>query len=273
MINQLTILRKSAIIGISSILLSSVSLSAQALSTNLVTDGGFSTISGISTNASAYLGNGAVTISGWTFTSGALDFVVKDGTTYATNINAANIKVGKVQLDATTPVAATVNSPNGSGWYIASDGSESTTLYPIPVISQTITGLTVGQNYTLTFYQASAQQAGGSFTQATYGNFEVTFGSSTQTSAEMNAAAKAPVSNWELETMYFTAQSASQVLSFIAQGGPQGQPPFALLGGVSLQLTMPVPWGMDALSVVGSTMCFFGFGHWAKQKFAQKKLK
>ena len=73
--------------------------------------------------------------------------------------------------------------------------------------------------------------------------------------------------------MYFTAQSTSQVLSFIAQGGPQGQPPFALLGGVSLQITTPVPWEMDALSVVGSTMCFLGFGQWSKQKFAQKKLK
>ena len=162
MINQLTILRKSGIIGISSIFLASVSLSAQALSPNLVHNGGFTPDADISTNKSAYLGNGAVTISDWTFPSGALDFVVADGTTYATNINAANIKVGKVQLDATTPVAATVNSPNGSGWYIASDGSESTTLYPTPVISQTINDLTVGQNYTLTFYQASAQQAGGS---------------------------------------------------------------------------------------------------------------
>jgi|GEM_PF-608749 len=271
MITPLTILRKSAIIGVSSIVLSSVSLSAQALSPNLVLNGGFVPTTGVSANSSAYVGNSKVTINGWTLTSGAFDFVISDGTTYGTNINAANYGVGKVALYATVTggVTAAVDSPTGSGWYLASDGTYGT----LPsIISQTINGLTVGQNYTLSFYQASAQQSG--YTGATTDDFVVTFGSSpSQTSAVMNHASQAGVSAWQLETMSFTAQSTSQLLSFMTQGAPNGEPPFALLTGVSLQSTTPIPWGMDALRVVGSTICFLGFGLWSKQKFAQKKLK
>jgi hypothetical protein len=79
----------------------------------------------------------------------------------------------------------------------------------------------------------------------------------------------APVSAWSQQIMSFTAGDSSQLLSFVAQGAPAGQPPFALLSDVSVQA---VPWETDTLPLVGSTV-LFGVGLWAKKKFAQKKLK
>jgi hypothetical protein len=46
----------------------------------------------------------------------------------------------------------------------------------------------------------------------------------------------------------------------------------ALLSNISVDDGTPVPWETDTLPLVGSTV-LFGFGLWAKNKFAQKKLK
>jgi hypothetical protein len=269
-INQLTVLRKSAMIGLSSIVLSALSLPAQAI--EFVQNGGF-VPSGLS-SPSAYVGGGQVNIPNWNLASSGYTFLISDGTTYTTDINAANYGLDPVfgtPITAPSGAAVTlygsapVNSPTGSGWYLASDGA-----YGVPaIISQTINGLTAGQNYTLSFYQASAQQK--EFTGDTTDFFTVNFGSSTQNSATMNHASQAAVSAWQQQTMSFTADNSTQLLSFIAQGAPNGQPPFALLSGVSLQDVTPVPFESDALPVVGSTV-IFGLGLWAKQKFAQKKL-
>jgi hypothetical protein len=132
------------------------------------------------------------------------------------------------------------------------------------------TGLTVGKQYKLSFYQASAQQK--EFDGDSTDYFTVSFGSSTQNSATMFHASKAPVSAWSEQIMSFTAEDSSQLLSFVAQGAPAGQPPFALLSGVSVEEVQAVPWETDTLPLVGSTV-LFGLGLWAKQKLAQKKLK
>lgn len=271
-IKQLTALRNSAILGLSSIVLSSVSLPAQAI--NLVQNGGF--VPSNLTAASAYVGGGAVTIDNWTI-SKSYTFLISDGTTYATNINAANygpdpVGGGNITAPSRQPVtfygSTPVNSPNGSGWYLASDGAYGAD----PIISQTINGLKPEQNYKLTFYQASAQQK--EFDGDSTDYFTVNFGSSTQNSTLMNHPSLAPVSAWQQQTMTFTAQNSSQLLSFVAQGAPNGQPPFALLSSVSLEEITPptpVPFETDALPIVGS-MIAFGFGLRAKQKLAQKKL-
>jgi len=82
-------------------------------------------------------------------------------------------------------------------------------------------------------------------------------------------ASKAPVSAWQSQSMTFTATSSTQVLSFLSQGTPDGQPPTVLLSGASVEA---VPWETDTLSLVGSTV-IFGLGLWARNKFTQKKLK
>ncbi len=117
-------------------------------------------------------------------------------------------------------------SPDG-GNFIGSDPS-----YQTGAISQSVSGLTVGDVYSLTFYYAGAQQEG--FTGATTEGWQVSFGSSTQNTAILNNASEG-FTGWSQATMNFTATSASETLSFLATGGPSGgQPPISLLDGVSL---------------------------------------
>jgi hypothetical protein len=254
-IKQLTALRNSAILGLSSIVLSSVSLPAQAI--NLVQNGGF-VPSNVSGTAARLWNDNNVIIPGWTHNKGYA-FLYSDGLSYANSPDSTGVHFYG---------SAPVNSPNGSGWYYAGDGG----FLANPVISQTINGLTVGKDYKLTFYQASAQQTG--FTGNTTDFFRVSFGSSSQDSQLMTHPSQASVSAWQQQTMTFTAQNSSQLLSFLSEGTPDGLPPFSLLSSVSLEEVTPptpVPFETDALPIVGS-MIAFGFGLRAKQKLAQKKL-
>ena len=165
----------------------------------------------------------------------------------------------------------TVNSPTGnSGWFLQMDGD---TRYGAR-LTQQINGLTAGEDYVVSFYQAGATVDGGPFyNQPTNNQFRVYFGDNTystyQTSDRMNMAIQEDVQPWSQQTMTFTATAATQYLGFINVGGPSGQPPIALLSDISVQA---VPWETDTLPLVGSTV-LFGFGLWAKNKFAQKKLK
>ena len=102
-------------------------------------------------------------------------------------------------------------------------------------------GLIPGNTYSLSFYQAGGQWAPDP-DQATSEWWKVTFGSSSPiNSSTINVASGAAVTPWQQQTMTFTASSASQTLSFLAQGLPQGGPPFALLSGVSLTDITPPP--------------------------------
>jgi len=46
---------------------------------------------------------------------------------------------------------------------------------------------------------------------------------------------------WRQESMTFTAQNTSEVLSFLAVGTPNGVPPFSLLDGVTMDAASGVP--------------------------------
>lgn len=210
---------------------------------------------------SAYIGGGAVDITGWTVNS-SYSFLISDGTTATTNINAAGY--GPDPVWGTTisapgggPVSLyspgqTVNSADGSGWFIAMDGA-----YGLPAsIKQTLTGLKVGQQYAVSFYQASAQQSG--FDGDSTDQWQVNFGGASQLSTLMNHASQAPVSPWQKQMMTFTANSSDQVLEFLALGSPAGQPPFALLSGVSVA-EIPTPALLPGL--IG-----LGLSAWRKRK-------
>jgi len=45
---------------------------------------------------------------------------------------------------------------------------------------------------------------------------------------------------WQKTTFTFTAQTANDVLSFLAVGTPNGEPPFSVLDGVSAKAVAPV---------------------------------
>lgn len=137
-------------------------------------------------------------------------------------------------------------APPSGGNFIAADGA-----YEVGAITQTITGLTVGQTYVLKFYYGAAQQQG--YTQATTERWTVSMGTGNVAgnfqTPTINLAAKS-FSGWFQATMYFTAGSTTETLSFLASGTPNGEPPFALLAGVDLEV---VP---DS----SSWLIFAGFG-------------
>ncbi len=132
----------------------------------------------------------------------------------------------------------------GCGNYLAIDGSTSYNM----AIYQTVTNLTVGANYLLTFYTAAAQQAntGGATTE----DWEVYFGSSTPKTTTVISNPSGSFTPWSAVAMTFQATSASEVLEFLAQGGPSGDPPMDLLANVVLTQT-PEPAG---LALIGAGM-------------------
>ncbi len=137
-----------------------------------------------------------------------------------------------------------VNAPGG-GNVVAIDGDPNFT----SSISQTVTGLTVGDSYVLTFQQAAAQQNYSS--GATTEQWQVTFGSKTDTSTLMHDASQSVV-GWNGQSMFFIATSTSEVLTFLALGTPQAEPPVVLLADVALtDIPEPADFALLAAGVLG----------------------
>ena len=117
-------------------------------------------------------------------------------------------------------------SPDG-GNYLAVDGASSF----LSSVSQTVSGLTLGHTYQLSFYDGAGQQNG--VPAATLmDHFTVSFGSQTQDGTTYTTS-NFGFSGWHLETMNFVATSSSQTLTFMAFGSPN-LPPYMVLDGVSL---------------------------------------
>ncbi len=143
-------------------------------------------------------------------------------------------------------------SPLG-GNYIAADGAFTTA-----AIYQQLSGLTVGQKYAVKFAYAGAQQNG--FSGPTTDQWAVNLGTTIPTDGERRnnfnfapsvqltpvlSLANHGFSGWQTAKMVFTAQSSNDILSFLAVGTPDGQPPFALLDGVSVSaVPEPASWAM-----------------------------
>jgi len=137
------------------------------------------------------------------------------------------------------------NSPAG-GNFIQADGTPSLS-FPI---TQTINGLTNGQNYSLSFYQAGGQElngSGGSLEQ-----WQVSLGSDTQFSSVMNVP-QGGVIPWQPQTLSFTATGSSEVLSFFAIGTP-GIPPMVFFSDPDLEATVPEPSAFLLLAGVGAVI-------------------
>jgi hypothetical protein len=186
-------------------------------------------------------------VGGW---QNNLMYVVSDGNTFSregAGLNAAQQNGRRNWTLFGTP-GQTVNSVDGSGWYISSDGDPAYS----GSITQLLTGLTAGTKYDVSFWQAAGQfdcyKEGancidGTYNQATTNWWEVGFGGVVQSSRTMAKAANAPVSAWQKEVLTFVAAGSTAMLEFMANGTPGNQPPTALLSAISVtpQDTPPEP--------------------------------
>jgi hypothetical protein len=205
--------------------------------TNLVSNGSFEDVSG-NASPSFFLSDNAGDLTDWITSSNAdsnnILFASPSG--IATRHDTAQFGLW-ASANVTT-------SPDG-GNFVAFDGD------PTPgarqTMSQTISGLTVGGTYILTFswgatqYQfinGSSFNCSGCWTGATTNEMVVSLGGETQDTATVNVASKG-FTGWMPESMTFTATSASEMLVFLSEGGPTSLPPVALLDGVSLTGDVP----------------------------------
>jgi hypothetical protein len=239
-------LAKLAIVGFSAITLSAVA-SSSAQATNLVVNGGFETTTG----GPGQLGYNT-DLPGWTYLapSNNYDFVFAPGTADTTGSSG---EFGNLALWGSNNGGSSVwpaTSPDG-GNFLAVDSS----FQNVGSIGQTLNGLTVGKQYTVSFYDAAAQQQG--YDGPTNDQWKVVFGGQTQLATAFNLPNHG-FSGWVKESLTFTATASSQALQFFATGGPQGLPPFALLDGVSVQAanstSVPEPspvFSLGALIVLG----------------------
>jgi hypothetical protein len=133
-------------------------------------------------------------------------------------------------------------SPNG-GYFLALDSD-----FQQAPVQQTITGLTVGDNYTVSFDWAAAQQQ--NFFGTNSSGLQVSLGGQTD-STGLITIPTGGFSGWKTRNFNYTATAPSETLSFLAYGDPQ-VPPFALLDGVSLTGTPePSPFLAMGIGVLG----------------------
>ncbi len=225
--NDLTILscalRKAAVAGLAAMALAALAISARA---DLVTNGSFEE----TTNGSGEF-DSFTTPTGWASTG--YNFIFASGTADTTGSYTPQYTE---YLTLWGPNDGSVNglpasSPDG-GNFVAADGA-----FETGAISQTINGLSSGDTYAVGFWWAGAQQHG--YNGATTEQWKVSLGSQTQSTPVMDNVSHG-FTGWTYQTLDFTANSTSEVLSFLAAGTPNGVPPFSLLDGVSVN-AIPEP--------------------------------
>lgn len=234
--------------GITAVTVFALSLgiaSAAGASTNLVSNGSFDTLNPAGANSAPSVSgievdgafNDATAVTGWTSAGGSAYNIYFYGNGKeaggASGIDAANRWGENGQRPN---VNFTGDSPDG-GAYMVLDADPGFS----GAFSQTVGGLTVGQEYELSFYWAGGElydRTGFQTTQLTG-----TFGTSafatpvfTNSNPGCNGCVPAgDFSGWKLMNFTFIAQTTSQTLTFLAAGTPTANlPPVAFLDGVSL---------------------------------------
>jgi hypothetical protein len=218
---------------------------ADAAAVNLVTDGNFQNY----TNMGTY--------GGYVCNSGTASSCVSNLTHWSATCSTTSRTTGCNTSDTPTSLLISPGN-NGSAW----NGTQGLYSYTAPSVGnavaddgdsnydntlfQSIAGLSIGGDYTLTFYQAAAQQNG--LTGATTEKWQVTLGSQTQDSTTMNNASHGFVPFSQV-SMNFVATATTETLSFLSLGTPAGEPPIAILAEVDL-VVIPEP-GTAAMMAAG----------------------
>lgn len=230
---------------------------APAFAAEFITNGGFEDVTG-SSSPNFFLSDGEGNVTGWTTSSNAdsNNVLFASPTGVATRHDSARFGLWPSASPPPHP------DPNG-GNFVAFDGDP--TLGARQTMSQSISGLTVGETYHLTFDWAATQYdfvngslfgCTGCWTGATTNQFEVSLGGETHDTATVDVASQG-FTGWMTASMDFTATSASEMLTFLSKGGPISLPPVALLDGVSLTGAVPAAapepatWAMMGIGFAG----------------------
>ena len=206
--------------------LATTAVTADAALVSLVKNGGFETFT--TTNPNATTGGEfgrTVTVADWS--SNGYNFVFGPGTADTTGSYTSEYS-GYLTLWGPNNGAANglpASSPAG-GNFVGADGA-----FQVGAITQMITGLTTGNRYLVGFDWAGAQQ--NSFTGGTTEQWIVSLGGESRATPVLQNASHG-FTGWQHTGFAFTATGASETLSFLAVGTPDGEPPFSLLDGVTL---------------------------------------
>jgi len=233
---------KSALLFMSAVL----AFNANLAHANLIKNGGFeaNVIAHSHIVNGAYLEENGVTINNWISSKEGGD---SGGYNFLMNGKNAHEHGGRMRLNGFGDNF--FMSPSG-GNFFASDPD-----YGPGTLKQLVNGLEVGTTYQLTFEYALAQQYDWKKSDNTDVWWEVGFGDALQDSKKLSIAPGA-FSGWQKATMYFTATSTDEWLSFLSQRTNSGGPPFMLLDNVQLHADVPEP-ATGALMLAGLGMIGF----------------
>jgi hypothetical protein len=220
---------------------------ANAASLNLVTNGNFDSSTYTTNNqfGAPYGGQG---VTGWTGGGGyEIYFFAGTATTDSANSQYDNGYDTGSEKFYTMPGSPT----GGTGNFVALDGDP--TVGGGGSISQTLTGLTIGTNYLLTFSWATGQLQ--SRSGATTDNVLATLGSQSFQTATVADPSQSSTP-WLTQTFLYKATATTETLSFLAQGTPTGLPPMVALDGVSL-VAAPEPASIGLFATALGVLGFF----------------
>jgi hypothetical protein len=238
---------------------------------------GFGTAGGGITTGSDYTGGG--TLGSWTVSdvngSSGLAFMYVSGNQGSTTTAGDGIgQTGRFggfsvydpgNIAGATPTGGAIpNTSPGGGNFIVADGAVG---YQIAMY-QTLTDLTAGTKYNVSFWYAAGQQY--NFSGTTTEGWQVSLLSAAQmtvasgtgiqdtpTQANVPGTSSPGLANgsfqaWAEDTMQFTATSSSQVLTFLSLGTPSGQPPVDFLSDVVLTASPePASLAMFGIGMAG----------------------
>jgi len=255
--------RKLAVITLSAMSLSSVAAGARAA---FIQNGDFNTYTGTAPGELGY----NVDATGWTYTGFNLLYTPGSAdTTGAPNHFGDSTKLwgpanGSANGLTTSPVG-------GNFAALDADSQVPGAVGPGPSsISQVLSGLTPGQDYTVSFYYAGAQQDGADpvsgvpYDEATSTSLQVNWGMTFRSTPILNNEGKG-FTGWKQASFTFTAARADETLKFLATGGPIGQPPMALLDGVTV-----TPASVPEAPVYIGAVAALGLGAVLRAKLTKK---
>jgi hypothetical protein len=215
-----------------------------AVAQNLIQNGNFAQTSYVYNNQFGTAWNQTTPqgVTDWTGNGGYdLFFVSGTATTNSANTQYdSGYNTGSEKLWGTS--AFTGSSPRGDN-FVALDGDPGAG--GGGGLSQTINNLTPNAQYQVSFVWAASQLQ--SRTGQTTEDLRVTLGSQVFTTPTITNPTNG-FTGWYTQVFTFTATTASELLSFLSQGTPSGEPPIALLTDVSMT-KVPEPATLSVLGV------------------------